>query len=584
MVKKKSHNEFLRELNPQNPAITVLGTYNGCNSKIAVKCNTCGCEWMPTASTLLHGHGCPKCAGVKQKTHAEFIEDLKSKRDDVIIIGRYVKALQKARFRFLKCGHECDITPAHILSGRGCPVCGHSRRGASQRLTMETFLERLHRIDPNLAVMKGGRYINNRTRMPLRCKACGYEYEITPHDVLAYRGCPNCHRASTSFLEQFIYHTFTHVLGKSKVVSRDKAAIGVELDIYIPELNAAIEPGSWYWHKNLVARDREKHLLCKDNGIRLVTIYDHYDDPTVPFDNCLVTHYDISSRRNRDKLIEITKIVLSGFGLDPNLDVSEWEEIKRKAQIDSRRMTTEEFKEELLKINDKIEIIGNYTAANDKIKARCKICNHEWHAEPTALRLGSGCGKCAGTLKLTHNQFVERLNILQPTIAPLTEYINMKTRVTLKCKVCGYEWRTIPSHLVSKSGRTGCPKCSNRMRRSHDDFVAEVAKLSPTIKIIGTYTRTYKPVLVRCGECGNVWQASPQSLLHGSGCKRCKYRNAIRRRGRKIRCITTGEIFDTLKEAAEKYNISSSAICLCCNNNPKHKHAGGQKWEYIHLS
>ena len=89
-------------------------------------------------------------SGVKLKSHAEFVKDLKSQRDDVIITGRYAKALEKTKFRFSKCGHECDITPAHVLSGRGCPECGRSQKGASQRLTMEIFLERLHKIDPNL--------------------------------------------------------------------------------------------------------------------------------------------------------------------------------------------------------------------------------------------------------------------------------------------------------------------------------------------------------------------------------------------------------------------------------------------------
>ena len=225
------------------------------------------------AGSLLHGHGCPRCAGVKLKSHAEFVKDLKSLRDDVVITGRYVKALEKTKFRFSKCGHECDITPAHVLSGRGCPECGRSQKGASQRLTMEIFLERLHKIDPNLVVSEGAMYINNHTLMPLHCNACGYEYQIRPHDVLNQRGCPNCHRSCTSFLEQFIYHSFAHILGESKVMSREKTVIGVELDIYVPDLKVAVEPGSWHWHKNMVAKDWEKHLLCKDKGIKLITIY-----------------------------------------------------------------------------------------------------------------------------------------------------------------------------------------------------------------------------------------------------------------------------------------------------------------------
>lgn len=543
MVRKKSHMEFMRELETRNSRITVLGEYKNNISKIAVKCDECGWEWFPTANSLLQKHGCPKCAGVKLKSHAEFAADLKSKRDDVIIVGRYVRALQKTKFKFLKCGHEWDITPAHILSGRGCPVCARSRRGASQRLTMDFFSERLHRIDPNLTVRKGETYINNRTPVSLRCKACGHKFKISPHAVLNTRGCPNCHRACTSFFEQFIFHTFARVLGESEVLSRDRIAIGAELDIYIPGLKAAIEPGSWYWHKNQVARDREKQLRCKNEGIRLIIIYDHYDAATPPFDDCIVTSCDLTSRRNVDKLVEITRTLFAEFGLDLNLGKSEWTEIKKKARTDSKRMTTEEFKTELFKINPKIEIVGNYTSANDRIKARCKTCSHEWHVTPTSLRSGSGCPQCAGVLRITHSQFVERLNSLQPDISPITAYTNNNTRMRFECKVCGYTWSTQPYHLIAKSGkRTGCPKCSQKARRTQDEFIAEIARLSPAIKITGSYVNLKTPISVQCNECGRIWDAYPGNLLKGCGCKNCKLRRTIRQRIKKVKRITTGEI------------------------------------------
>ncbi len=220
-----------------------------------------------------------------------------------------------------------------------------------------------------------------------------------------------------------------------------------------------------------------------------------------------MTHCDLVSRRNTDKLIEITKKILSEFGLNSDLGTSEWEK----------------------------------------------------------------------------NDFVERLNLLQPNIIPLAEYINIDTSIRIKCKVCGYIWSTQPYHLVAKHNRTGCPKCANKARRTHDDFVKEIAKLLPTIKIIGTYVSRHKPIVVQCSACGKTWQAYPGNLLRRSGCKSCKLKNTIQQRSRKIRCITTGEIFNTFREAAEKYSISS-AICLCCKNDPKHKHAGGLEWEYIIFS
>lgn len=479
-MKKKSHPEFVRALKARNLKITVVGTYENCLSRVAVRCDVCGWEWAPVGGSLLRGHGCPKCAGTMRKSHAEFVEELKSRRDDVIIVGPYVKALEKTRFRFLKCGHEWDVTPAHILNGRGCPLCAHSRRGASQRLTMERFLKRLHKIDRNLVVREGGKYVNYTTPIPLRCNACKYEYEVKPGDVLHGGGCPNCHRACTSFPEQFIRHAFVRMLGESEVLSRDKTAAGVELDVCIPALRAA-----------------------------------------VPFDDCLVTPCDLASRRNMDKLVAVTKTLLGAFGLDSNLAAGEWETIRRRAELDSRRMTTEEFRAELAGINDKIEVIGEYTRASDKIRVRCKVCNHEWSVAPTTLRRGSGCASCAGRLKLSHERFVERLNLLHPEIVPLTEYVNSQTRMTFECRACGHVWSAQAYGLIAKS--------------------------------------------------------------RSSGCRKCSVRAMLRRRSRKVRCITTGEVFDTLREAAAKYGVSRSAISQCCSEPPKLKRAGGREWEYVDL-
>lgn len=57
------------------------------------------------------------------------------------------------------------------------------------------------------------------------------------------------------------------------------------------------------------------------------------------------------------------------------------------------------------------------------------------------------------------------------------------------------------------------------------------------------------------------------------------YENCLSR----VRCITTGEVFDTLREAAAKYGVSRSAISQCCSEPPKLKRAGGREWEYVDL-
>lgn len=47
----------------------------------------------------------------------------------------------------------------------------------------------------------------------------------------------------------------------------------------------------------------------------------------------------------------------------------------------------------------------------------------------------------------------------------------------------------------------------------------------------------------------------------------------------KVRCITTGEIFNSIKEAAETYNLAHSNIVACCNG--RRNKCGGMEWEYV---
>lgn len=52
MMKKKSHPEFVRALKARNLKITVVGTYENCLSRVAVRCDVCGWEWAPVGGSL----------------------------------------------------------------------------------------------------------------------------------------------------------------------------------------------------------------------------------------------------------------------------------------------------------------------------------------------------------------------------------------------------------------------------------------------------------------------------------------------------------------------------------------------------
>lgn len=47
---------------------------------------------------------------------------------------------------------------------------------------------------------------------------------------------------------------------------------------------------------------------------------------------------------------------------------------------------------------------------------------------------------------------------------------------------------------------------------------------------------------------------------------------------KQVKCITTGEIYESTREASRQTGICQSGISACCRN--KQKQSGGYKWEY----
>lgn len=77
MSKKKTQEEFERELSAIDSTILVRGQYLGNSEKIECECKTCGYVWKTRPADLLQGHGCPKCHHPSsRKTKDEFVSEL----------------------------------------------------------------------------------------------------------------------------------------------------------------------------------------------------------------------------------------------------------------------------------------------------------------------------------------------------------------------------------------------------------------------------------------------------------------------------------------------------------------------------
>ena len=126
----------------------------------------------------------------KKKTHDEYVSELKTKRPDLDVIGKYVDAKTKIAHRCKIHNVVWDITPDNALHGYGCPQCKLQKIAKSKLHTHDWYVSVLSekRIDIDVVAT----YIDYHTKILHRCKLHNVEWMISPAHALRGDGCLLC--------------------------------------------------------------------------------------------------------------------------------------------------------------------------------------------------------------------------------------------------------------------------------------------------------------------------------------------------------------------------------------------------------
>lgn len=203
-------------------------------------------------------------------------------------------------------------------------------------------------------------------------------------------------------------------------------------------------------------------------------------------------------------------------------------------KIRKRCWTTRTFKEEMKEKNPNIEIKGEYINNYTKMECICLKCNYPWETIPKELLNGTGCPKCAGTLKKTHEEFLSEFyekNEHANDIEILGKYENNKVSINCKCKICGHPWSPLPTTLLRGSGCRICGRkiASSKMRKSKEVLLKESEIINNNIEIISeSYENCRSIMMCRCKICGYEFPRTADYLLSGIECPVCTNRIAVK--------------------------------------------------------
>lgn len=68
-----------------------------------------------------------KNADNKRKSHEDYVKELINVNQTIEVLGEYINYMTPILHKCKKCNHEWDVDPAHTIRGQGCPMCNESR-------------------------------------------------------------------------------------------------------------------------------------------------------------------------------------------------------------------------------------------------------------------------------------------------------------------------------------------------------------------------------------------------------------------------------------------------------------------------
>jgi hypothetical protein len=140
--------------------------------------------------------------------------------------------------------------------------------------------------------------------------------------------------------------------------------------------------------------------------------------------------------------------------------------------------TTEEFIADARKVHgDKYDYSGvAYSDNKTKVLIKCNTCDYVFNPRPSDHTLHeSGCPNCAGTKKLTTEEFIENAIAIHGARYDYSrvDYVNNRQKVEILCKV-GTHGSFFQQPIDHVYDRNGCPSCSHIVSRAQlevEEFV-----------------------------------------------------------------------------------------------------------------
>lgn len=243
-------------------------------TKIKLICYKHGKFWVTPGNHISQKCGCTKCSNKfdpKANIIDTFLKVHKNKYNYSLV--NYTNNITKIKIICPDHGLFLQTPNAHT-NGNGCPLC----KKYKPIKQLAEYLDDFNTIHNNFYDYSKTKILGAEEKCIVICPRHG-EFLVTPANHRLKKGCPKCALGQQTSKGEKEVLTYIKSIYSDKIIENSKKIINpYELDIFLPDLNLAIEYNGYYWHnkreKEMPGYHKLKAKLCKSKNIRLINISD----------------------------------------------------------------------------------------------------------------------------------------------------------------------------------------------------------------------------------------------------------------------------------------------------------------------
>ena len=516
------------------------------NKSVWWKCKH-GHKWIAKISSRANGSGCPYCSNKKllagyndlATTNPKLAAEWNYEKNKNLMPTQVMQGSHKKVWWKCEKGHEW-IAAINDRKETSCPYCSNKKllAGYNDLATTNPKLAAEWNYEKNGDLMPAQVMQGSNKKVWWKCEK-GHEWVATINSRKS-RNCPHCSKEKqTSFPEQAIYFYLSKYISNAK--NRYKID-NIEVDIFLPSLNIAIEYDGENWHKN-ANKDIKKTQNLLNKGINLIRIR----EPQCPKLNILdfKNVYELKNLTEKE-LTNAINYIFNTLKVGINPDVN----IERDRIFILEQSVSIVKNKSLFNLNPRLSKEWNYDK-NGKLTPDLFNCNstkkvwwkcekgHEWQATIASRNSGNNCPYCSNKyllkgyndLKTLYPQILNEWDYNKNDITPDSIKAGSLKKVWWLCKN-GHSYKCSPYHRIKG---IACPYCSNRkilvgyndLQTVHPDLAKEWNyELNDGLLPSQVMQYSNKKVWWKCPNCKKDYLCNIAHRSNGTNCPECSKKKA----------------------------------------------------------